>query len=130
KVPWTQILRRTLSRSIGHIKRGEGDFSYSHIDQNAALCGVILPGEIEEEIDVLFVRDTSGSMSNEDLNTANNEIIEAVKALGVQTVWLLDVDSIAHGEPKQINVRDIPTLDVKGRGGTSFHPAFKAAEAM
>lgn len=65
RVPWYKYLRRYLSNIL------QDDTSFDTPDKNHIYRGFILPGQYEDENnmeDILFLIDTSGSISNDDLN--------------------------------------------------------------
>ena len=119
-VRWERQFRHILTLCTGNIVPGDEDYTMSRPDKNSSLLGIYLPGTIDIEPEVAFIRDTSGSMGAKQLNAANNEIIHAMKALGLDHIWLLDADTEVKGKPRRVGIRDIPKLTVRGRGGTSF----------
>lgn len=65
RVPWYKYLRRYLSNIL------QDDTSFDTPDKNHIYRGFILPGQYEDENnmeDILFLIDTSGSISKDDLN--------------------------------------------------------------
>jgi len=130
RIRWETKLRHVLTRCSGEVIAGEDDYCMSRPDRNTFMLGICLPGQIDEEAEVAFIRDTSLSMGEEELNTANNEIIHAMNAIGVSVVWFLDADTETKGKPLRVTTRDIPKLSVKGRGGTSFVQPLEAASNL
>jgi predicted metal-dependent peptidase len=129
-VPWERVLFHIAKRTSGRLLAGDDDYSMARPDKRTAMLGVVLPGLIEQELEVVFIRDTSGSMNEEQLNYANNEIIHCMKATGVDRVWLIDADVIAHGTPRRVSIRDIPKAKIRGRGGTSFVDALEKVSKL
>ncbi len=130
KINWRHKLRHVVSRSVGHISSGGFDYSLFRPSQRSALLGVIRPGLVDPQPEAVFIRDTSGSMSDVAINKANNEIISVMRQVGLDEVWLLDADVKVQGKPKRVHVRDIPKLPVLGRGGTSFRHALAAVTKL
>lgn len=128
-VKWERKLRNVLTRCTGLITAGDDDYSSLRPDKNSALLGIILPGSISMEPEVAFIRDTSGSMGRSELLHANNEIIHAIRALSIDSVWLVDADTQAY-TPKRVSVMDIPRLPVQGRGGTDFVQPLEFAKRL
>jgi len=128
-VPWRRELRSILRHASGKLRAGRTDRSWARPSLHSLVRGEPRPGPCRREPEVLIVRDTSGSMGAEQLKSANDEAVGVLKQMGLQEVWFLDADAKAYN-PRRVNLRDIPKLDVEGRGGTSFVPAFVAAESL
>lgn len=129
-VPWRQTLKRVVRRTTGRMISGRADYSLRKISKRSFFTGIIRPGMVERELQLALVRDTSGSMGNEQINAANTEIISILKQIGIDSAWLLDADAAVACAPRKIRVRDIPNLHIYGRGGTSFIPAILAAQKL
>lgn len=129
KIPWTQELQKVVQAATGNIIAGGFDFSMRFISKRSYTTGIIRPGLIEQEVIPFFVRDTSGSMSEEDIAVANAEAVGVMRSAGVDRAWLLDADAQIY-EPRLVQVNTLLKLPVIGRGGTSFKPAFEFAEKM
>lgn len=95
----------------------------------------ILPHVSEEA--VLFLVDTSGSMSNNAMRVALTEAIELKTAAynmgdAASTVFIWPCDTVLRGKPIEINdgnVEDYITggIEMKGRGGTSIDTCINQA---
>jgi len=73
---------------------------------------------------IVFAVDTSGSMDTEILTQAWSEIVSVAKDCEVDELIILDVDTDVHNVHR-FGSADIPdALEVMGRGGTAFEPAF------
>jgi len=129
-VPWRQTLRRVVRRATGRMISGRADYSLRKISKRSFFTGVIRPGMVDRELQLALIRDTSGSMGNEQINSANTEIMAILKQMGVDSAWLLDADAAVACAPRKVRVKDIPNLHVYGRGGTSFIPAIMAAQRL
>ncbi len=128
-VPWPRVLHHVARRTFDRAVSGADDFSLRRPSKRSMVLGVLRAGLIGHELNVAFVRDTSGSMNDNAINHANSEIMAIMKKMGLDSVWLLDADVIVHS-CKKVRIRDIPRLKVKGRGGTSFVQAIEAVEAI
>jgi len=128
-VPWRTVLRSIITHTMGKLRAGYEELSWSRPSLHSLVRGQPRPGFCSREPDILLVRDTSGSMGHTQLQAANREAVGIMRQLGVDSVWFMDVDAKAY-EPVRVRLRDIPKLNVKGRGGTSFKPAFAAAERL
>lgn len=134
QVHWSSLLgalvRRSLARQSG--RRRSTHTKRSRRRHNIAMGSkkVIYPGRYSPKLNVLVVRDTSGSMSPGDLNAAGSEIVGVSKAMGVRGPHLLvmDVDHVVH-EP--VGYTDVTSLtQIKGRGGTDMRLGIDAAAQM
>jgi predicted metal-dependent peptidase len=119
-INWRRELRHAFTRATGRVEAGGTAYSYAKIPTRSMLMGVIRPGLVTHQITFAFARDTSGSMGQDQLNSANNVIVSIMRKLGVHQVWLLDADTKVQREPELVTLKDIPYLEAKGRGGTSF----------
>lgn len=129
-VPWEQHLHNIAGYIIGQAKSGGLDYSRARPSRRSYLRGWPIPGLVKREFTILVVLDTSGSMGKEQLKAALNEVVGILKHTGCDNVYLLQVDAKVHGEPTKVTYHELENLVIKGRGGTSFIPAFTAAEKM
>ena len=81
--------------------------------------------------DVVFIVDTSGSISDEELNQAMSEII-AARATNMFKLHVACCDSQCYEFTTfdRWERPDISKISIKGFGGTSFIPAFEAVNTM
>jgi predicted metal-dependent peptidase len=79
--------------------------------------------ESERHGTIVFVKDTSGSITDAILKTACSVIQDAVNTLNASRLVVLDVDAEVCDVQEFMPNEDIP-LTCKGRGGTDFRPAF------
>lgn len=129
-VNWRHKLRHVAGKYLGRVANGGFDYSLAHPNRRAALLGVIRRGLVDPELEVAFIRDTSASMDESMINTANNEIIGVMKQMNIDEVWLLDADVKVQRKPTRVHVRDIKKLPALGRGGTSFKQALAAVQLL
>jgi predicted metal-dependent peptidase len=129
-VPWPRVLQYTLRRSTGRAVAGEDDSSYARMNRRGLGLQIIRPGHVRYTPNIFFFRDTSGSMSDEDLNTCNNEVIGCMQACSIEEVTICDVDVQMHGKPRVVRIADIPKMQALGRGGTAFELALKYIEDL
>ena len=112
-LPWNQILRRYLCDEV----TAEKDVNYSRFDRRFDT----IPGyKRKPTMELIVAFDTSGSVSDKDLAVFVNEV-HAIKKRTHARITLLHIDhELQHAEEYngQINI------NVHGRGGTSFVPAF------
>lgn len=100
---------------------GEPDYSYLHPSRRYLGSGFILPSLIDKEgLNAVLMVDTSGSISDEELNNVASEM-RAIAELGKLTVLYVDdqvrdVQEFERGEELRLNL--------VGGGGTDFKPGF------
>lgn len=132
KVHWTAELRHTLSRSLNKIAMGGSDYSMSRPSTRAFARddGIVKPGLVSYEPEILLCLDTSGSMGQDELQTSFREAIGVVRAVGAKSVWFMQADAAVTAKPKLTSIRELKSMTIKGRGGTDFRPAIKHARTM
>ena len=79
--------------------------------------------ESERHGTIIFVKDTSGSITDDIIKTSCSVIQDAVNTLNASRLIVLDVDAAVCDVQEFLPNEDIP-LTCKGRGGTDFRPAF------
>ena len=79
--------------------------------------------EAERHGTIIFVKDTSGSITDDILKTSCSVIQDAVNTLNASRLIVLDVYAEVCDVQEFMPNEDIP-LTCKGRGGTDFRPAF------
>lgn len=128
-IPWRSVLQRFLRRA--HKKKAGGaDFTYarrsrrqSAISNNPRFQGVVLPASFRPILDVAVVIDTSGSMSDRDLNRALSEVDGVLRAVGAR-VHVVCADTRITSAKK---ISKVSQIELKGRGGTDLREAIKVA---
>jgi len=134
KVPWTKVLYNDIRQVTGAIKSGGAiDVSYRHPSPRSYIGppGLLKPGDIEYEIEIALVLDSSGSMDMRTcIQPALREGRAALQASGVHAAWWLEVDANLTAEPRRVRVADLEKLPIHGRGGTDFRPGFEIASKL
>ncbi|MDO8690841.1 MAG: VWA-like domain-containing protein [Dehalococcoidia bacterium] len=130
-IPWGTKLQTWLRSSLGRIVSGGNDYSMRRPSRRSysSPMGVIRPGLIKHEPEILIVLDTSGSMSTAMLSRSLTEIMGILRALGISSVAWMEVDSDVCTS-KRVSLKDLRKIQLHGRGGTNFCPAFYAAERL
>lgn len=104
------------------------DYSFCPPDKRSDDIGFFLPDYNEKEFvvrDVLFMVDTSGSISEEDLNEAYAEIQHAIDLFnGKLTGWLGFFDADITEPLPFTSAREVAKIIPYGGGGTDFCPIF------
>lgn len=101
------------------------DYSWDPPNMHYLSNGVVLPGMGGETLRMVFVRDSSGSMSADEMAEANAAFKSIMSAFPDGEFWFVDADtsvrSIVHVEDGSC-----PDLSkASGRGGTRFNPVVR-----
>jgi predicted metal-dependent peptidase/predicted RNA-binding Zn-ribbon protein involved in translation (DUF1610 family) len=121
QVPWHRIL---LS-FVYNIVSGAEEYRWEKPDFRHPLSDkIIMPGLVEEEIgDIIFVVDTSASITENQLSQITAEISKVFQYL--QEVTVITTDATIHERVKARNLSDLfKKLRFIGGGGTDFRPLF------
>lgn len=126
QVPWERelgaLIRRARTMAMGAV-----DYTYAKISRRGSFSGVLMPALRRPTPDVALVLDTSGSMSEADLEAALSEITGIVRATGQVHVPLICCDAAAA--PVQ-RVRTGVSVQLVGGGGTDMGVGIAAAEKL
>lgn len=122
KTDWRQVLDEFIQEEIN-------DYSFTPPDRRFEDLDFFLPDYSERDDsveDILFMIDTSGSMSDEDITECYSEIKGAIDQFnGKLTGWLGFFDAKVV-EPKRFEDEDeFKIIRPRGGGGTSFHCIFE-----
>ena len=122
KAPWQELLRQFVEMSA------RNDYSWVPPSRRYLSQGFYLPSLRSAELpEIVIAVDTSGSITQEELNRCAAEITGILEAWDT-TIHVVYVDSLLQGS--QVFTReDLPLkLDARGGGGTDFRPAFQWVE--
>jgi predicted metal-dependent peptidase len=125
KVPWERILHSW----VGAVVSGSDDFRWEKPNHRHPLAEkIIMPGPVDNQIeDIIVAVDTSGSVSDRQLNRFASEIAKLSQYVGEITV--ITTDAEVHEKVKMSSVSDLlKKLKFKGGGGTDFRPVFEAVK--
>ena len=120
RVSWYKYLKRYLINIL------QDDTSFDTPDKNHIYRRLILPGPYEDENkieDIIFLIDTSGSISEEDLNNFLYQAYNVCKDFEAQGVAIF-FDSIVQDVFK-INKKNINKLPIYGGEGTDVNVALE-----
>ena len=120
RVSWYKYLKRYLINIL------QDDTSFDTPDKNHIYRRLILPGPYEDENkieDIIFLIDTSGSISEEDLNNFLYQAYNVCKYFEAQGVAIF-FDSIVQDVFK-INKKNINKLSIYGGEGTDVNMALE-----
>jgi len=134
EVNWRVTLSAAVRRATA-TRAGDYDTTYSRRNRRqthrAFGSGTIIQPGIESPIPrIVVVRDTSGSMSDDDLSLVTNEVEGIAKQLGVRddNLVVLDVDTQVAATHKYRGFKDL--ANVAGRGGTDMCVGIESASAL
>jgi predicted metal-dependent peptidase len=126
QVPWEKELA-ALIRRARVMAMGAVDYTYAKISRRGSFGNVLMPAMRRPTPDVAVVIDTSGSMSESDLNAALVEIVGIIRATGQISIPVICCDAVAA--PVQRVSRSI-NLELIGGGGTDMGAGIAAAEKL
>jgi predicted metal-dependent peptidase len=126
KLSWNKLLARFLRKNLPY------DYSWRTPNKKAYATGIYLPRIEKEGVEITFLIDTSGSMSEKDLATCFGEINGIIKSNhGVSLRVVYHDTEVYEGSiltnPCQADI--IKELHkIKGGGGTDFNTAYEWLE--
>ena len=123
EIPWTTVLRGVVRQAVA---RAAGQTDYSWSTPNRRHRGkVILPRLRGSRVSVLCVVDTSGSMTEDDINAALGEVDAICRNQSVERAFVASCDAEAtlHGE-----FRSLESVELVGGGGTTLEIALDLIE--
>ena len=125
-VPWERLLRAAIRRAVAD-RAGRVDYTYSRPSRRT-VPGIVKPSMRGPSLRVSIVVDTSGSMSQADLDAAMGEVHGVLHAGGVarEHIRLLSCDAAATTAQR---VRSATSVRLTGGGGTDMRIGIAAAEA-
>jgi intein/homing endonuclease len=136
KVPWQKVLGRRIRGSV-RSRMGTMDVFFNrrsarrHNERIITPSGpgrrIVVPAAVDPTPRIAVVRDTSGSMSDDDLSAVTNEVVGIAKKLRVRgpDLTITDVDARAYAARKFTGAKDM--AQVQGRGGTDMCVGIVAA---
>ena len=121
KVDWMRALRNKLRYGVSRLEKR--DVTWSIPNKRFLGRDYILPSNIgPESPKICYAVDTSGSMSEKDLEQAMGELEDIRRRFNAK-VYVLDCDADVHSS-KWLNPHEpLPVLN--GGGGTDFRPVFE-----
>ncbi len=124
KVDWLRALRNKLRYGVSRLEKR--DITWSIPNKRFLGRDYILPSNIgPESPKICYAVDTSGSMSQKDLEQAMGELQDIRKRFNAK-VYVLDCDAGVHSS-RWLNPHE-PLPVLSGGGGTDFRPVFEHIE--
>jgi len=139
KIPWNQLLARAMRGAVTSAK-GQMEQSYQRRDSrrhneriltpSGSGRRVVVPGAVDYIPRIVVVRDTSGSMSDDELNQVTSEVDAISRRLRVknENLVVLDVDTEVAAARRYSGPGTLAMAS--GRGGTNMVAGIEAAMAM
>lgn len=121
KVDWREVLRDMVSAAA------KDDYSWRRPNRRYSGGDIIFPSLYSEKLgEVVVAVDTSGSMSDQELQQAASEISSILEDFPGASARVIYCDAGVHTEATQVfESDDFPiVLKAKGGGGTRFEPVF------
>jgi len=126
KVDWRDQLREFVQRTVGI---GERTWKRPFKRRLVMAPGVYTPGRISETMgELAIVIDTSGSISQDELNTFLSEVDSIVKEVSPRRAAIFWTDSKVAGIDDIDDTTNLLDLSPKGGGGTDMEAAFPVIE--
>lgn len=124
-VAWDRLLRAAVRRAVAE-RAGRVDYTYSRPSRRT-VPGILKPAMRAPSVGVSVVVDTSGSMSQGDLDAAMGEVTGVLRSSGVarERVQLLSCDAAATTAQR---VRSAAAVRLSGGGGTDMRVGIAVAE--
>ncbi len=125
RIPWYTYLEQYIQHSLSN------DYRWVPPNRRFIHQDIILPSIDKENIDVVIALDTSGSISNHEMQMFLSESLAIFNSFGNINMTVIQCDAavqhvvyIMAGE--NVDGGDLPWEDksIYGRGGTSFVPVF------
>lgn len=129
-VNWKRVLRRYMndifSSDIGRTyskQRGRSERNKDYI------LPVFTEKKIEGVNDIVIAVDTSGSISDKELNRFLSEIASILKDVS-HKVSIITCDAEIKEVYTDVDLKKLPTIKITGGGGTDFRPVFRYLDAQ
>ncbi|HMO18462.1 MAG TPA: VWA-like domain-containing protein [Oligoflexia bacterium] len=126
KVPWTNILRNLLRRSVLELGKSGAYRTYQRPSRRSYSSRLIMPRNFHQTYRIGIVLDTSGSMLGKPITEAYRELAGLCSHAGKCTVICCDADP---APAKEIFGGNVHNLKLLGGGGTDMRVGIKQFEA-
>jgi predicted metal-dependent peptidase len=133
KIHWASKLASTYRDTYSRLESGMDDYSMARISRRTYMFpgGAIRPSLIKHQVEVELVLDTSGSMDIDgEIRPAMREGRNVILQSGCDKLWFTQIDAALGCQPKRVSAADLLKVEICGRGGTDFRPAFPHAATL
>ena len=133
KIYWASKLAAIYRDSYTKIESGMDDYSLSRISKRTWVIpnGAIRPSMIRYQVEVALYIDTSASMNiDAQIRPALREARSVILQSGCDKLWFVQIDAALGCQPKRVSTSDLSRVEICGRGGTDFRPAFTHAPTL
>jgi predicted metal-dependent peptidase len=124
KISWKQYLLKYVKSSLPY------DITFSKPNKKFLSQGIILPGVVKENMDIVIALDTSGSISDTELQDFLTEMKGIARSHNNVKMTVIQADAEVQDvcDITSRSVGELLDFKLKGRGGTSHKPVFKYIE--
>ena len=124
KVPWQQLLSQFIRHAL-EITSGSSNYTYQRRSRRQSVMsgGVVLPATYRPKLEVSIVIDTSGSMSDGDLNEVLSEVEGVLQVCGASARVICADTRITAAK----RITSASQIVCAGRGGTDLRAAIVEA---
>lgn len=126
-IDYTELIQKTLSSLVPR------NFTYRTPHKTSHTLKYYRPNiEYDSSVNVAVALDTSGSITDKNLEDFLAEIAKIVSQYRIIDLTVIQHDAEVHdvSEYSNPNEQEFETIDVKGRGGTDHVPVFEEIEDM
>jgi predicted metal-dependent peptidase len=120
-------IERIFQHIAGSVASDE--MSWKRLDRRFISRGTRIPSTLKDRKDVVFIGDTSGSISDDELTDFFGLMLRAFRSKGVNSIRVMQCDMMIVDDKVCRDAKDfkvhIRKTGGKGRGGTSFVPPFE-----
>ena len=124
QIPWVDVLRRFVCEPA------KDDYTWRRPNRRYSHMDLFMPTLYSESIgEIIYAVDTSGSMPDEDLETAASEANSLHHEVRPRKTVVMSCDAAVH-TVDEFGPDDTVEFRLKGRGGTDFRPVFDKIEEL
>ena len=133
ELPLEQLLTRSVSRKL---RPAEDTRSWRSLNKIYQGVGFLLPGKGEEVVldTGVYVVDSSGSMSDDELMQAGSAVVQAAdlfsRMIVIKHDWDIKDEKVYEDAMNEKDLLTADSLEAHGRGGTSHKPVFDRIEEI
>lgn len=121
KLDWRSLLYRYVANEIPF------DYTWQTPHKKSHSLGTYLPNIQREKLELVLALDTSGSISDKELQDFAGEVLSIVNSFQNIELTILEADTEIQKviEISNYNKDKVKNLEIVGRGGTDHYPVFE-----